>query len=68
MTRETKLICPETKKHWHASRGAARAHLRSLQAYRTDEGTRMSEYHCEFCGGWHVGRLKGEAHRDKYKD
>ncbi len=56
-------VCPQTGKHFHASRGEAIAQQRSL----TDrEGEHREPYCCEFCGGWHVGRQKKRAHRSKY--
>jgi hypothetical protein len=47
----------------HLSRGKAEAHLRSLK-----DGYTGRVYPCEHCGGWHVGREKKNAHKDKYKE
>jgi hypothetical protein len=57
------MLCPQSKKVIHLSRGKAEAHLRSLK-----DGYTGRVYPCEHCGGWHVGREKKNAHKDKYKE
>jgi hypothetical protein len=56
--------CHRTGKVIHASRGKADAHLRNLVA-RT--GYVGESYPCLFCHGWHVGRQKKSAHKNKYR-
>lgn len=45
-----------------ASKGEARASLRRMKQRakrmkRPDRTIRLVEYHCSYCGGWHLGRL-----------
>ena len=56
--------CPSGKVS-HPSRGKAEAALRSLVTAR--EGYAGRVYLCIFCEGWHVGRLKKNAHVNKYR-
>lgn len=55
---------PFCGKHSHRSIGAAEAHLRSLKAKR--KAYDGDVYACDKCHGWHVGRERAAAHRDKY--
>lgn len=57
------MKCP-SKKHQHPSKGAAEAHLRAL--LRIEPAYRGHAYPCSDCRGWHVGRLKKNAHVSKY--
>ena len=57
------LRCP-TGKHRHASKGAAEAHLRSL--VKIGDEVQRYAYPCNDCFGWHVGRDKEHAHRNRY--
>jgi hypothetical protein len=56
--------CPQEKKKINRTRGAAEAQLRSIQRMR--EGYEGKVYPCPYCRGWHVGRLKANAHQNKY--
>jgi hypothetical protein len=60
------MKCPSSGKEIHWSYGEAMAHLRSLRE-RTEYQYQGEVYPCDGCGGWHVGRLKRSAHRNKYK-
>ncbi len=40
----------------HESAQHAWAHVRAL---RKRDDDRMNTYHCQFCGGWHVGHTPG---------
>ena len=57
------MKCPKSGKQIHLSAGKACAQLRSLQ----EHGYEGEAYFCKYCSGWHVGRLKKNAHRNKYK-
>ena len=54
--------CP-TGKVSH-SRGMAEAQLRSIHRMNPDYNGHV--YPCERCAGWHVGRAKKFAHKNKY--
>ena len=58
-------VCFKTGKHSHPSRSKADAHLRGLRERMGYEG---SVYTCQYCEGWHVGRAKQTAHKNKYKN
>jgi hypothetical protein len=57
-------VCIKTGKHSHLSQGKAEAHLRHLK----ETGYEGVVYSCQYCEGWHVGRLKQNAHKNKYKN
>lgn len=57
------MRCP-TGKHINASSGAAEAQLRSILKREPEYSGHV--YPCSCCRGWHVGRLKRNAHRNKY--
>jgi len=57
-------VCPQGGKRIHYSEGMARAQLRSLQKRKPEYNGRV--YPCVACRGFHVGRLKEKAHRNKY--
>lgn len=57
-------ICEQTGKHIHASRGEAIAHQRRLHEWKEYP---VDPFYCEFCGAWHVGRLKAKAHKNKFR-
>jgi len=65
---ESKL-CLETGKHRHKSRVAAQAHLRSAVEQNILEGVVVDRvvYSCKYCLGWHIGRQKKSAHKNKYR-
>lgn len=52
-----------TGKQRHASQGAAAAHLRGLRRKNAYVGR---VYPCLQCAGWHVGREKQRAHKNKF--
>ena len=56
-------LCAETGKVIKTSEGAAAAQLRSLQEYNGYPGC---VYPCIYCKGWHVGRAKKNAKKNKY--
>jgi hypothetical protein len=58
-------VCAKSGKHGHPSQGKAEAQLRNLKELNEYEGV---VYACESCKGWHVGRLKQKAHKNKYKN
>jgi hypothetical protein len=58
------MQCPSGK-HRHPSKGAAEAHLRSL--LRVEPEYRGHVYPCIECREWHVGRLKKNAHVNKFQ-
>lgn len=60
------MKCIPTGKEVHQSEGKAKAHLRHLQ--KNGEYQKGRVYPCLFCGGWHVGREKENAHKNKYYD
>ena len=58
--------CIASGKQRHMCKGGAEAQLRSLKLRFVDyEGT---VFHCGYCYGWHVGRLKKGAHRNRQKE
>jgi len=57
-------VCRRSGKHIHKSRGAAEAHIRSLVKIEPD--IQWNAYLCVYCRGWHVGRSRKGAHRNKY--
>lgn len=57
------LRCPVSGKVVHFDRRVAEAQLRSLQE---GFGYAGHVYPCEGCGGFHVGREKRRAHRNRY--
>jgi hypothetical protein len=58
-------ICMETGKIFHPSLGEAIAHQNAIKERC---GNIVEPYHCQHCGGWHVGRVKEKAHKNKYRD
>lgn len=48
--------CPVTIKIQHATRKAAKLHVRRL-AQEGDDG--LEPYRCRWCGRWHVGHKMG---------
>ena len=60
------MKCPESGKHFHASRGAAEAQLRSVEKMDRAHGEAYV-YPCVACCGWHIGRRKKNAHVSKYQ-
>lgn len=63
------VTCPSGKQR-HASQGQATAHLRGLRDRRLAIGLTYDGhvYPCLECAGWHIGRAKKGAHRNKYAD
>ena len=56
------MICEESGKQIQ-TKGKADAQLRSLKKLNDYEG---EVYPCEYCKGYHVGRKKKWAHKNKY--
>ena len=58
------MQCAESQKVVFSSKGKAGAALRSLQLKADYTG---QIYPCPFCNGYHIGREKKNAHKNKYK-
>jgi hypothetical protein len=58
------IVCKQTHKTAHPSRGAAEAALRALKKTREYFG---KPYPCPYCQRWHIGREKLGSHKNKYK-
>lgn len=60
-------ICSRSGKQIHYSRGEAQAQLRSILS-NNNRNYDGKPYACIYCGGWHVGRRKKNARRNKYEN
>ncbi len=58
-------FCRQTGKMSHASRGKAEAALRGLNKIKP--AYKGNIYPCIHCRGFHVGRARQGAHRNKYR-
>jgi hypothetical protein len=57
------IIC--AAKHRHKSQGAAEAQRRSLSRTKESVPDNLGPYHCQFCGGWHLGRRRAKYDGDR---
>lgn len=63
MSRQTgTYYCSCDGKIRHATEGAAKRHIAGINR-RKPRGF-LHAYRCKFCGGWHVGHVKGKS-RDR---
>jgi hypothetical protein len=58
------MFCQKTGKQIHLSINKAQKHLIRLKEMKNYEG---KVYGCLYCGGWHIGRQKKNARKNKYK-
>lgn len=58
------MICEDAGKIIHNSKQKAHQHVWHLN--ETQGKYEGRPYRCTFCRGWHVGRAKENAHKNKY--
>jgi hypothetical protein len=46
------------QKHPHKSRGAALAHIRSIERRDLETALHLQPYFCVYCKSWHVGHKR----------
>lgn len=63
---EKDKICIKSGKISHQSKRKANAHLKSIEENSKNPYDGCS-YPCIYCNGWHVGRFKKKAHKNKYR-
>jgi hypothetical protein len=68
------LILPRSDarcgKAFYADRRAADGHRIALELWdratgRVEEGVRLVVYRCKWCGGYHIGRKRGDTSNDR---
>jgi hypothetical protein len=52
-----RLVARCAEKARHHSQGSAEAHIRALAKGGYEVPQNLTPYRCQFCEGWHVGRL-----------